>query len=159
MRFRTQYDRIAVNSNSGERFHPTYELQVDENGVHDLVETGKVDSYEMIQSHKDSVDIHKILERFANGDQTALNKKQPIFGDFTEMPKTMAEFQQTLADTEKMFMSLPVEKRALFNHSVSEFVASFGSQKFFEAFGIETQNTPEVRTDVLIEEKEGDKLE
>lgn len=159
MQFRTQYDRIAVNSNTGERFHPTYELQVDENGIHDLVETGKVDTYEMIQSYKDSVDIHNILERFANGDQTALNKNQPMFGDFTEMPKTMAEFQQTLADAEKMFMSLPVEKRALFNHSVSEFVASFGSRKFFEAFGIETQKSDEIRTNVLIDEKDGDKVE
>lgn len=144
--FRTQYDRRQVLSNPGSRFHPTYEMMVDLSGVHEFVQTGQIDTYEQIQSHRDSVDIHKLLERFANGDQSALNQKKPMFGDFTEMPKTMAEFQQTVLEAEKLFDSLPAEKKALFNHSISEFVAAFGTEKFFEAFGIETK----IDTNVLI---------
>lgn len=138
--FRTQYDRVQVNSNPGDRFHPTYELTVDEKGRQELKETGRIDTYEQIQSWKDSCDIRVILERFANGDTSALNRKVPLFGDFTSAPASLAEFQQHMLEAEKMFNSLPVETRAKFNHSVSEFIASFGSPAWLELMGISSSD-------------------
>lgn len=136
--FRTQYNRIRVNSNPGERFHSTYELFVDEKGRQELKVTGRIDIYEQIQSWKDSCDIRVIKERFENGDTSVLNRKVPLFGDFTSAPASLAEFQQHMIEAEKMFNGLPVETRAKFNHSVSEFIASFGSPAWLELMGIRT---------------------
>lgn len=136
MKFRTQYDRVAIVSNSGTRFHPTYKLKYDEDGCTTLVETGKIDTYEQIQSWKDSCDIKVILERFANGDMDALNRKTPMFGDFTSTPQTLAEHLQLLRDAEESFRGLPLDIRAQFNHNPAEFYASIGSDRFNRIMGI-----------------------
>ncbi len=130
MEFRTILDRQRITSNCGERFAPTYSLKVGEDGIRDLVETGKVDVYGKIQTYKDSCDIHVILERFVNGDESALSVNTPSFGDFTQYPTTYAEMLQRTHDAEEMFMQLPVEVRAEFNHSPGEFFTSIGSEKF-----------------------------
>lgn len=136
MSFRTQYDRIEVFSNVGSRFHPTYKLKYDEDGVAALIETGKIDIYEQIQSWKDSCDINVILERFENGDIDALNRKTPMFGDFTSSPQTLAEHLQLLRDAEDSFRGLPLDIRAQFNHNPAEFYASIGTDKFNRIMGL-----------------------
>lgn len=130
MQFRTIMNRERIVSNSGDRFSPTYSLKVQDDGTKDLVQTGKVDVYGKIQTYKDSCDIHFILERFVNGDESALSANTPSFGDFTEYPTTYAEMLQRQHDAEELFMSLPVEVRAEFNHSANEFFTSIGSEKF-----------------------------
>lgn len=130
MQFRTIMNRERIMSNSGERFSPTYSLKVQDDGTKDLVQTGTVDVYAKIQTYKDSCDINFILERFVNGDESALSANTPSFGDFTEYPTTYAEMLQRQHDAEEMFMSLPVEVRAEFNHSANEFFTSIGSEKF-----------------------------
>ena len=85
-KFRTQYDRIEVNSNPGSRFVKTYKPVYTDTGALDLVIDGKIDVYEQIQSFKESCDIQTILKRFENGDVNALNAKLPYFADITEIP-------------------------------------------------------------------------
>lgn len=136
MDFRTQYDRVEIVSNSGDYLNPTYSPKVHDDGSIDLVETGVVDTYQEIQAWKDSCDIHAILRRYFNGDASALSKNAPLFGDFTEAPKSLAEYYQRMIDAEAAFNRLPVETRAKFNHSASEFFSSIGSEKFNEIMGI-----------------------
>lgn len=145
MEFRTIMNRERIVSNPGERFAPTYALKVDDDGVMDLRETGKVDIYGKIQTYKDSVDIHYILERFVNGDESALNAATPSFGDFTEYPTTYAEMLQRTHEAEEMFMQLPVEVRAEFNHSPGEFFSSIGSDKFNAVYDkhFKVENNPQ----------------
>lgn len=67
--FKTQFDphdREAAVLGDPEKI--LYSAKFDEKGVMDLVETGRENLYEYIQSHKESCDIHVILERFARGD-------------------------------------------------------------------------------------------
>lgn len=151
MEFRTQYDELDIISNSGDRYEPTYKLKTDKNGVRDLVKTGQVDCYAMIQSHKDSVDLKLTLQRFANGDTTALNKVNGCYGDFTNMPTTFAELSQRVLDAEDMFNQLPLEVRREFDHSPSEFFAAIGTEKFEKALGINTSKVQDPIVNVAVE--------
>lgn len=156
MKFRTAYDPVSsVPSNPGDRFHVTHKLIVDQDGTYDLKISGKVDTYSEIQSWRESCDIKVLLQRYANGDTAALNRKQPLFGDFSTMPKTLAEYQQMQLNVEQAFDSLPAEQRSRFGNSSSRFVASFGSPEFFEALGVKQPSasveTP-VETPVVKEE-------
>lgn len=147
--FHTQYERHDRKfSNVGSRVRPIYSPVYDKAGVLDLEETGCENLYESIQSHRDSVDIHKILDRFQNGDVTALNAVQGKFGDFTSLPKTYAEALNSVISAENTFNSLPVETRAKFNHSFSQFLASVGSPEWLTAMNIkvEAMAEPQVTT-------------
>ncbi len=130
--FDTQFTRLGVSgekSNPGSGMKDTYKMHVDENGKRELKKSGEYNLYADIQSYKDSVSIDYILTRFVNGDETALSRVQGIYGDFTQMPKTMAELQQRVIDAEHLFDSLPLDIRAQYNHSASEFFAQLDSDK------------------------------
>ena len=77
--FRTILDRKRITSIPGDRFADTYSLKVQDSGEKTLEKTGKVDVYAKIQSYKDSCDINVILERFVNGDESALSANSPSF--------------------------------------------------------------------------------
>lgn len=148
--FRTKFDVVDASgarytdlhvTYPGDEFHATYHLTVDDNGVKELVETGKINIVDMIQSHRESCDLQTILKRFENGDLSALNQKTPMYGDFTYAPKTMAEYYQSIIDAEQKFYSLPVEKREMFNNSPSEFFAAIGSPGFAEKMGYVNSNS------------------
>ena len=115
-----------------EKVVPTYGKKVMDDGTVQVVETGKTNIYEKIQASKDETLVYNILERFNAGDISALQQRKGQYGDFTDMPKTLVEAQQTLIDAENYFYSLPLEVRKEFNHSVSEFLYSAGNGKLAE---------------------------
>lgn len=132
MKFDTQFSRLGVSGTKtvpGSGMKDTYKMHVDEDGKRELKKSGEYNLYVDIQSYKDSVSIDYILTRFVNGDETALSRVQGIYGDFTQMPRTMAELQQRVIDAEHLFDSLPLDIRAQYNHSASEFFAQLDSDK------------------------------
>lgn len=137
-KFRTQYDfRQSPYTEPGSRIKILYSPVFDSNGHMSLVESGKEDIYDYIQSHAESVDIHVILKRFAMGDVSVLSRVQGTYGDFTQMPKTFAEALNTLVAAEQYFNSLPVEVRQRFGHNFNQFIASMDSPTFAQDMGIE----------------------
>lgn len=115
-----------------EKIVPTYGKEIDKDGKVHIVETGKTNLYEKIQACKDDTLIYNILDRFAAGDVSVLQKNQGVYADVTEMPKTLAEAQQSLITAENFFNALPLDVRAEFNHSFSEFLASASAGKLAE---------------------------
>ncbi len=136
MSFRNQFERIRVFSNSGCSSVITYKPIYTDKGSLDLVESGKINVYEQIQSFKSSCDLKTILARFENGDVSALNQRLPYFGDFSEMPESLAGFLQLYADAEGYFATLDPDLRSKFNNSASEFFAQIGSDYFNQCLGI-----------------------
>lgn len=134
--FRTQYDRCQIRSHPGTREKVVYTPQFDRHGHFELVESGKENLYEFIQSFKESVDINVILKRFANGDASALARRQGTYGDFTGMPNSYAEMLNRLTQAEDFFNSLPVETRAEFNHNFGEFVAQLDNAEMLTKVGL-----------------------
>lgn len=136
MSFRTQFERIRIHSNPGSQYEITYKPHYTDTGAFDLIESGKIDVYEQIQSFKESCDLQTILARFENGDPQALNARLPYFGDFSQMPDSLAGYLQLFADSEAYFAALDPDIRSAFNNSSSEFFASIGSDKFNQLMGI-----------------------
>ena len=95
MEFYTQYrDHVHCISNPGTRMHQILSPVVDRNGHLTLEVSGEENIYDMIQSHKDSCDIHVLLKQFAEGDTEALSRRQAVYADVRDMPKTYAEMLQ-----------------------------------------------------------------
>lgn len=135
--FMTQYDaRQRIESNPGNPIKQLYAGSYNERGQVELKEDGTEDLYSFIQSFAESTDIHSILQRYQNGEVDVLEKVQGFYGDITEMPKTYAEALQRIADSEKVFMSLPVEVRAKFGHSFSQFLAASQEDGFLDLLGV-----------------------
>lgn len=150
MKFQTQFQRKSdcrICSEPGSGMKDTYKMHVDEDGKRELRKSGEYNLYAEIQSYKDSVSIDYILTRFMNGDDSALSRAQGIYGDFTSMPTTLAELQQRVIDAEDLFNSLPLDIRAQYNHSASEFFAQLDSEKTKNIFNPKTDEvvvTPSV---------------
>nr|QJB20184.1 MAG: internal scaffolding protein [Microvirus sp.] len=142
-KFCTQFDEHPrYQCCTGSRIKKLYAPRFDENGVMDLVEKGEENLYEYIQSHKDSVDINTLLRRYAQGDPDALSRVQAAYGDFTGLPSTYADLLNAVNDGKQYFESLPVDVRAQFNHSFSEFMASMDGPDFWRKLGVVKDEAP-----------------
>lgn len=140
IKFRTQYDdRVPVFQESGSREKLVYSPRYDDNGVLDLVVTGKEDIYTFIQSHKESTDIHVLLDRFANGETDVLQRMQGFYGDVTSMPKTYAEVLNAVIVGEETFARLPVEVKQRFDNSFAVWLSSMDSPDFAQRMGVQAQ--------------------
>lgn len=133
MKFRSKYsERVRKYIEPGSGIKTEYTLQVKDNEL-TLVETGKTDLYAYIQSHADSVDIHKILERCALlDDYSMLNRMPAEFMDTTEMPKSLAEAFEMTKNAENMFMRFPTDLKEKYNNNFLEFLADLGTEHFNE---------------------------
>lgn len=151
MKFKSFYmnkpDKTPTNPGHG--MEPVYKLMTNEQGRRELQIVGEKDLYAEIQAAKDSCDINLILERFSRGDESALSRLQGVYGDFTEMPTTLAELQQRVLDAEILFNSLPLETRAQFDYDPGVFFNSIGSDKFYTAMGMESDFAPDVSPEPL----------
>lgn len=143
--FKTQYDdRARVHTNPGNPIKQLYSGSYNDRGQVELKEDGVEDLYSFIQSFAESTDIHVILKRYENGEVDVLEKVQGFYGDITEMPQTYAEALQRIADSEKVFMSLPVDVRAKFGHSFSEFLAASQDADFLDRLGVPKEQSEPV---------------
>lgn len=136
--WRTKYDidkRSEIFSDAGSPYKTEYQLRVvDNNDTLDPI--GESDLYSYIQSHADSVDIHKILERCALiDDYSMLNKMPARFMDVTEMPKTLAEAYSKIQDAKEMFNRMPLDIKESYDNNFVNFIDSLGSEKFEKVVG------------------------
>lgn len=129
--FVTQYDpHDRVYSNPGSPVRTVYQAEYDPVGILRIAAAGEEDLYGYIQSHRDSVDIHVILRRFAEGDKDALSHAQGFYADVSGMPQTYAEVLNAVLAGERAFDSLPAEVKAKFGNSYSHWLASMDAPDF-----------------------------
>lgn len=151
--FKTQYDaRDRIKSHPGNPIKQLYSGSYNDLGQVELKEDGTEDLYAFIQSFAESTDIHAILKRYQNGEVDVLEKVQGFYGDVTDMPKTYAEALQRISDSEKVFMSLPVEVRAKFGHSFTQFLAASQEDDFLDRLGVKPIEQPVSDRSVPVED-------
>lgn len=122
--FRTAFTpHPSVAQPAGDPIKQLYQPHIHDDGSFELVEAGTADLYMEIQSHKDSVDIHVILDRFARGDVDALQRLQGNYMDITQMPTSYAELLNTVIQGESEFAKLPLDIRDKFGHSYHRWIA------------------------------------
>lgn len=130
-KFRTQYtEHVTKHICCGDPVKIEYQLRIVD-GCRTLVETGKTSLYDYIQSHADSVDIHKILERCAMLDDYSLLNRMPAqFMDVSEMPKTLAEAYAAVQDAENFFDRMPTDIKEKYDNNFLQFLGDLGSETF-----------------------------
>ncbi len=171
MKIKTQFmEHARVHANPGNPEKILYTPKFANDGTMELIEAGKENLYEYIQSHKESVDINVILKRYAKGDVTALQRRQAMFGDFSDAPSTYAEALNSMILAEQYFNSLPLETRAKFDHNFHRFLVSLDSPDFVEKMAgtdivppsvvsaSKAVTTPSVVAPTLSKETEGPQL-
>lgn len=133
MNFRNQYDNRGDCDCTchGRTEKPIY--MANEDGL--PVESGTVNIYDEIQSHRESVELSTLLQRYAQGDVTALNQIDGVYADVVDMPSTYSELFERVRDAENSFNALPDDVRALFDNSPVSFWQSIGTPEFSEKIG------------------------
>lgn len=102
---------VEINP-SGDSVVQEYELELSPQGVPHLVPTGTYDLYEVIQSFRDECDLGKIFQRYANGDVMALNKRQGVYADISEMPQDIFAAANLLDRVEAIYDGLSEDLRS-----------------------------------------------
>lgn len=123
----------------GSRFKRERVLK-DTNGLLRLEDCGKSDFYAYIQSHKDSVDINKILERYRSGDVSALDQVRAQYLDISEAPRTLSEMYSFIKNCQTFFDGLPLEVRQEYDFNPAAFVADIGSEKFMRLMKVDSSS-------------------
>lgn len=134
MKLKTQYDiHDRIYCRSGDKEHVIYSSKYNDDGIIELYEIGRQDIPAYINSHAESVDINVLMERYAEGDTEVLNRRQTLFGDFTQLPKTLADSLNLAIEGQKFFDSLPVETKKKFDNSFAVWLATVDKVKAAEA--------------------------
>lgn len=124
MNFKDLREQIPA-TDPGERLIEQFKLSFDDLGNKELISCGYKDIYEEIQSHADSVDVHKIVERCtATGDMSELYKTEGFYGDLAMFPKTRAEALQMLAEAHNIWDQLPIDVKKKFDNNVENFFST-----------------------------------
>lgn len=129
--FDTQFNRDnhSIHSEPGSPIKKLYKMTVDDDGRRELKPCGEYDLQAEIDSHLASCSLEVILAKYFAGDVTALSRVQGVYGDFSNMPTTLAELSQRVIDAENIFNSMPLDVREQFNFSASEFFAQLNTDK------------------------------
>lgn len=125
-------DPNSFFTNPGDRFHIVYTPKILDDGTIDLVESGKDDIQEMIDSWRESTDMSWIIARLKEGDMSVLEQREPVYIDTTELPKTYAEALQLIIDRQRQFYELPVDVRNSFDNDFNQWFSQAGSETWLQ---------------------------
>lgn len=117
------HKRVHSCVGSPEKIEYAPELQKD--GSIKLHEVGRTNIQERINSYRDSVDINAILTRFKNGDLKALERRQALYFDATDMPKTYTEMLDRAMKAEQYFNTLSNDERSKYANDWTQWLMHF----------------------------------
>lgn len=95
----------------GRRERERKQLYIDSNGNKSLKVVETFDQYEVIQSYAEETRIENILNRYAHGDVSALQKSPAVYLDATGMPRNLAEAYEVLRKAEEVYNSFDADYR------------------------------------------------
>lgn len=120
----------------GEEYHIIYSPIVKPDGTIVLEVSGKESIKDMINSQLAQTDMSWILKQLSLGNTSVLNQNTPMYGDFTNMPKSNAEFLQMYIDGENAFNKLDPEIRAKFDNDFMQWFATAGTNDWSEKMNL-----------------------
>lgn len=130
-------------TNPGSDVQILYDPKINKDGTISLIENGKESISQYINSFKEQTDISYILKKLELGDTSVLNQAKGMYGDFSEMPKTLAEVLQLKIDAENTFERLPVEVKQKFNNNFNLWFSSLGTEDWQQKMTLEKgENAP-----------------
>lgn len=81
-----------------------------------IVDVGKSDIQEKINSYAPFCDINYMLHRLSIGDRSFINPRQPMYGDFSGMPTAPHDILNIARSAELRFSQLDAEEKKEFNN-------------------------------------------
>lgn len=151
MEFRKFADRLRRYSDPGSPEEIVYSPVFDDRGSWHLEPTGKRDVQTEIDSFEESCNLHNLIARYENGDLDVLQQRVGNYFDTTEYPTTFAEFLQYRIDAEKQWSDLPTEVKRKFDNNVDQFIATAGSEVWFDNLGFEKKTEQFSQKEEVIE--------
>lgn len=116
---------VGADTPTGNGYETKFEFEFNDNGEKVLVAKGVINVYERIQSHKDSVSLDKMIERFTlTGDYSHLVNKEGNYLNILNAPKSLMEAQNTILKATNLFESLPAKVKEFYSNSFSVFLNS-----------------------------------
>lgn len=137
-------------TSSGSDIHILYSGKLMPNGEIKLSECGKESISDKIQAQVPFTDINYIINRLTMGDTSVL-RDGAMYGDFTEVPKSLAEALEVIINGQKKFDELPVEIKNKFDNNYYAWIQQAGSIPWMEKMNIPIKK-------IVEEEKESDKV-
>lgn len=138
-------------SPSGDVFHTVYAPSFAPDGTIRLTVSDRVDIKREINSHREETDMSFIVSRLLAGDTSVLSAKQPMYGDFTQFPKTYVDMLNIVQAGEDYFNSLPLDVRSKFDNDRYKWFASIGSDDWLSAMGVSRETPPTVDKPSILE--------
>lgn len=129
-------DPNSFVSNPGSSERIVYSVKIDESGIICVVETGKENFQDYIESFRGQTDMAYILKELSLGNLQVLNQSSAQYGDFTQMPKSLYEAMQLQIDAEKQFYQLDLDVRNKFNNNYREWCFTAGSEEWNKKMGL-----------------------
>lgn len=134
---------------SGDQFETVYSSKVLSDGTIELVESGKRDIRQEINSWRDHTDMAFILRAMSTG--TFQPRPGAMYGDFTSAPDSMIHAMQIMIDAENAFYELPLDTRQKFDGDFKKWLALMNTDesRFMDLMGFDKPSE-------LVVEKESD---
>ena len=142
------YDDGSIVSNPGDPIHVLYTPKVNDDGSIELIENGKENKDDKIQSEAASCDLRLIVQKYIDGDISVLNQRTLSFGDTTEYPKTYADMLQLQINAKIQFDKLPKDVKEKFDNDVNKFFATAGTEEWYEKVGYKKTENEEKTVEV-----------
>lgn len=108
---------------AGERKRPIYQRQCETGKEAILVKVGESDLQDYIQSFADECDVNRIVQRYANGDTSVLQRLQGVYSDVAGVPTDLTTAFQTVSAARAYYETLPEAARREFG-SLGKFLDS-----------------------------------
>ena len=108
---------------SGERKRPIYQRQCEVGKEAILVKVGESDLQDYIQSFAEECDVNRIVQRYANGDTSVLQRLQGVYTDVAGVPTDLTTAFETVAAARAYYETLPEAARREFG-SLGKFLDS-----------------------------------
>lgn len=134
-------------SEPGDRYRPIYTSEIMDDGTIELVQTGVEDLQEIYNSQRDTCEVSVLVQKFMAGDESALQRGNPVFLDLLGAPKSLMEAYQLQHRAQQAFANLPVSVREKFDQDFGKFLSLAGSPEWFDALKIPDQKLVEKERD------------
>lgn len=116
----------------GDEFLEVFQEEIDKDGNHNLVCTGKTNIYQKIQEEAPSTLIENILAACAMGDYSRIREQEPVYIDATTLPKNLMECENIVLKAKQQFENYPSDIKELFNNNPDKYLSEMGTEEFFK---------------------------
>lgn len=122
-------------TSAGNRVKPVFSGKYMSDGTIRLSKVDEIDVQDEINSHLHECDLELILSRLMDGDTSVIQRANPMYGDFTQFPRSYVEMLQLVQDGSAFFDSLDPDIKLKFDNDRAKWFATIGNDDWFSKMG------------------------